>query len=256
MTEIKTKDDKKNATKELVTVRLKDPITAVIPQQYCTAQRFMTSTMWAFARCPALYDCTQASIAKSVITCAELGLEPHGALGLAYLIPYKHECTVIIGYKGYIQLAWRSGMVKNLDSILVREGDEFYWEDGLTPVIRHIPDLENTGKIKHIYSFIEVTNGGLLRERMTYAEIEKVRARSRAANAGPWVTDWEAMAKKTPLRRLMKRTPLTPQLEMATAIDEKPEAGMRQELSPSIDITAYVDDDDSALIDGENKNEK
>ena len=63
----------------------------------------------ALARTPKLLECDQVSVFDALTTCAQLGLSPSGRLGSAYLIPFNGKCTLVIGYKGFVDLAYRSG---------------------------------------------------------------------------------------------------------------------------------------------------
>lgn len=94
-----------------------------------------------------LSECTQASFGGALMTCAQLGLEPGGALGEAYLLPFynrearAYEVQLIIGYQGMIKLFWQHPLAAGLDAQVVYEADEFEFAYGLDPVLRHVPAL-------------------------------------------------------------------------------------------------------------------
>lgn len=154
------------------------------------------------------------------MTSAQLGLEP-GPLGEAYLVPFGRKVTFIAGYRGLIKLAWQSGQVRTISAHVVREGDEFSFSYGLNPDLHHRPALRDRGVAVAAYAAATLTNGGSAFEVMALDEVERVRGRSQSSKAGPWVTDWDEMARKTPLRRLAKWLPLsTTLLARAVQLDE------------------------------------
>ena len=164
-------------------------------------------------------------------------------MGHSYLIPYGKECTLVVGYQGYIDLAYRSGVVSSIHANVVREGDEFEWGEGSEPFIRHkpiaIPQAYQQAQqtylsgrdTTHAYAIARLVGGGHVQVVMLKAEIDAIRSRSRAAHDGPWVTDPVAMQKKTAIRQLRKFLPMSPQgraLHMAAGLDELAESGLAQ----------------------------
>ncbi len=159
--------------------------------------------------------CTPRSIVESALTAATLGLDPSGRLGSGYLVPYKDQCTFIPGYRGLIDLAVRSGFVKSVNAWVVHEGDVFSAQAGKMP--KHIPFMPKTsedpnpGPVYAAWSRAQLRNGGIECEVMSLREINAIKARSAAARYGssPWQTDEEEMQKKTVIRRLVKKLPLS-----------------------------------------------
>lgn len=168
---------------------------------------------------PRVLECSKESIAKCLLDCANLGLLPDGTLGTAYLVPYKTTCTLIIGYRGMIELARRSGELTKIEARVVREGDVFEVSFGTSPTLKHVPDFKGAADrpIVAVYAIAKFHNGQEQAEVMGIGEVEAIRKRSRAADSGPWVSDFAEMAKKTVVRRLCKYLPLTP--ELATAFE-------------------------------------
>ena len=82
---------------------------------------------------------------------AQLGVEPNTALGQAYLIPYGNQCQFQLGYKGMLDLAYRTGEVRSITAEVVREGDVFEYELGLNPKLRHVPAQSGRGKAIYYY---------------------------------------------------------------------------------------------------------
>ena len=171
-----------------------------------------------FKQNSALNSCTPASITKSFLQCAELGLEPSSTRGLAYLVPYKGECKLVVGYKGFMHLARESGQIKSIQARIVRSSDDFFVSYGTDEKIHHIPKKSNNSQVTHVYAVAKLANGECQFDVMNIDEINK--ARSTAATQKVWGPYFEEMAKKTAIRRLCKYLPMTKELQTAVGIDE------------------------------------
>jgi recombination protein RecT len=190
---------------------------------------------------PTLFDCTLESFAGAVLQVAQLGLEP-GVLGQAYLIPFRNlkrgtvEVQLIPGYKGLLVLARRSGQIVSLDPVVVHAKDTYRVKRGTAPAIVHEPyrpkgEEDDAGPAVAYYAIAFLRGGGVQFESMWRREVEVHRQRySRAAEDGPWATNFDEMALKTVLRRLCKWLPLTVEAQTAIALDERAEAGLSQDL--------------------------
>jgi recombination protein RecT len=191
-----------------------------------TADRLTRIVLTEFRKTPALLLCDEQTIFGAILQCAALGLEPGSALGHCYLLPYKNVCQLIIGYRGMIDLARRSGQIVSLSAYVVHEADDFHYELGLHPDIRHVPSPSaDRGPVIYVYAVAVLKDGGVQFEVMSRAEVESVRSRSKAGKSGPWVSDWDAMAKKTVIRRLFKYLPVSIEAVRATEIDERADRG-------------------------------
>lgn len=197
-------------------------------------ERFRAIALAAFTRTPTLWDCDPVTVARSIIEAAQLGLEPTGTLGGAYLVPFRNkrsgrkECQLIIGYRGMVELARRSGEVATVEARVVREADEFEYAYGLEPTLVHRPALDgDPGKLAHVYAIARFRSGAPQFDVMSAAEVEVIRRRSRASDEGPWVTDYFEMAKKTIVRRLAKLLPLTIEAREALAREDEWEGESR-----------------------------
>lgn len=174
---------------------------------------------------PKLLEASVPSLLGAVMQAAQLGLEP-GLVGHCYLIPFKNGKTgqtdvqFIIGYKGMIDLARRSGQIENIYSHAVFEQDEFEYELGLHPKLVHKPATGERGKMTHVYAVAHFKDGGYQFEVMDMQEIEKRRGRSKSKNNGPWVTDFEEMAKKTVIRHMWKYLPISIEVQQQAVQDE------------------------------------
>lgn len=180
-----------------------------------------------------LQQCTPTSFLGAIVQASQLGLEVNTPLGQAYLIPYKKNCQLIIGYQGMMDLARRSGMVKAIYAFAVYDGDEFSWALGLDPTIKHTPSTQpdrgsDTNKLTHVYAVAKLEGGEPIFTVLTRVDVERYRRRSMAANNGPWKTDYEAMALKTVIRRLFRWLPKSAEMATAVAVDEAPETGQSQ----------------------------
>lgn len=214
-----------------------------------TAERLTRIVMKECRKVPALMQCNQESFFGAVLQCAQLGLEPGSALGHCYLLPFgngksrdgRPNCQLIIGYRGMIDLARRSGQIVSINAFCVHEADEFEYELGLHPDIHHRPSpLAERGPVTYVYAVAVLKGGGVQFEVMSRAEIEAVRAQSKAGKSGPWVTHWEEMARKTVVRKLFKYLPVSIEAVRAVEIDEKSDRGEAVTETDFIDTT-FVD---------------
>lgn len=198
---------------------------------------FLNAIFGSLQKTPALLDCTPRSLINAVLELSQLGLLP-GVLQQAYLIPFKNaktgrvEAQLIIGYKGLIKLCRNSGEISTVSSDVVYSNETFECRRGTAPKLEHIPMLDlgaDRGKLKAAYAVAQLKDGSTQFEVMPKAEIDKIRARSRAKDSGPWVSDYEEMARKTVLRRLCKVLPSSEKLQKAVALDELAAAGVSQD---------------------------
>lgn len=212
----------------------KDSIAQLVPK-HLTPERLFRVAVNAVAKNPALQKCSPASLLQSVLVAAELGLEPGGALGHLYLVPYGATCTPIVGYRGLLELARRSGDVLSVRAVVVHAADRFRVSEGIEQEILHEPFLDgDPGELRFAYCVLKLKDGGVHVELMSRHQIDTIRTRSRAGGSGPWVTDYEEMAKKTVTRRALKWAPLSSErwdkaleieAEEFAVAEEKPQEG-------------------------------
>lgn len=204
-------------------------IEAVMPK-HLSSERLYQLTISAINHEPKLGQCDVKTLLSCVMKCSALGVEPSAVdgLGRAYILPYRNnkrgimEATFILGYKGMIDLARRSGEIASIASRAVYEGDLFEYEFGLDERCKHVPQaVERTPeKLTHVYMVAKFKDGGYYMDVMTRAEVEAIRKRSKAGSSGPWVTDYEAMARKTVLRRAFPYLPVSVEAQSAASADE------------------------------------
>lgn len=181
-----------------------------------TPERFTRMVLSALSTNPKLAACTPKSFLGAMMSAAQLGLEPNTPLGQAYLIPYRNkgvdEVQFQIGYKGLVDLAYRSGEVEVVQAQTVYENDKFECEYGLEPKLVHVPADGDRGEAVKVYAMFKTKSGGYGFEVMSMEDCRKhAMAYSQSYKNGyssPWSTNFEEMAKKTVLKRVLKYAPL------------------------------------------------
>lgn len=204
-------------------------IEAVLPR-HMSSERMFQMAVSTYNHEPELAKCDIATFLSCLMRCSALGLEPSSVdgLGRAYILPFynkrtqRKEATFILGYKGMIDLARRSGEIRDISARAVHEGDEFSYEFGLDEHLRHVPGTgERTPEtLTHVYMVCHFKDGGHYIDVMTRAEVDAIRERSKAKDAGPWVTDYIAMAIKSVVRRAFKFLPVSVEAQQAAESDE------------------------------------
>lgn len=187
-----------------------------------SAQRFQRVVLTELRKTPALEKCRPATVLGAVMTAAQLGLE-FGPLGHAYLVPYKDTCTLIVGYRGYIDLARRSGQLASIVARPVHANDEFDYSYGTDEHLHHKPAMGDRGNVIAYYGVAILKDGGRVIHVMTPDDINKYRDRSASAKgaSSPWNTDYDAMACKTVIRRMVPWLPMSVEAAQAIESDEQ-----------------------------------
>lgn len=211
-----------------------------------TPERFTRIALTAYSRNEKLQECTAESFLGSMMQAAQLGVEPNTPLGQAYLIPYRNkgvmEVQFQLGYRGMIDLAYRSGEVQNIQAHEVYENDTFEYELGLEPKLRHIPALKDRGNVILYYAVFKLTNGGVGFEVMSKEDVEAfAKKKSKTYGTGPWQSDFDAMAKKTLVKRLLKFAPLKSDFVRAVTADETIKSGISENMADLPDETVTID---------------
>ncbi len=217
-----------------------ETIARTLPAQFMSAPRFAQIVTTLCAQNPALLDCKPVSLIGAVLQAASLGLSPEPATGQAYFLPFKGVVTFVPGYKGLATLAWRSGQLASLAMNVARVGDDFEYELGSSPFLRHRPKAQLDAPVLYAYATAKPIGGDMMFEVLTLDQVNAVKARSPSARSGrsPWTTDFEAMAKKTALRRLAKLLPMSSEklapFVKAVDFDERAELGLKQHFDTEI----------------------
>jgi recombination protein RecT len=161
---------------------------------------------------------------------AQLGLEPNTPLGQAYLIPFKNnkkgivECQFQIGYKGLIDLAYRSGEMSSIYAHAVHENDEFEYEYGLDQKLVHKPASSNRGKAIKYYAVWKLKNGGYGFGVMSVEDVTlhaQKYSQAFAYSSSPWKTEFDEMAKKTVLKAVLKYAPIKTEFMLAATQNDE-----------------------------------
>ena len=184
-----------------------------------SADRFARIVLTTLRTSPNLAKCNPHSLMAACMLSAQLGLEP-GPLGHAYFVPFGKEVTFIIGYRGMLDLARRSGEIRSIEAREVCANDKFEYAFGLEPKLTHVPATGERGEPTHYYGIAKFADGSYYFEVLSKEDVDGYRKRSRASNGGPWVTDYSAMARKTVIRRMAPYLPLSPEAARAVASDE------------------------------------
>jgi recombination protein RecT len=183
------------------------PRLADVATEHLTPERLLRLYGAAAAGNRKLAACSVESLASSLLLCSQLGLEPSSPLGHVYLVPYGTDCTPIIGYKGMLELIRRTGVVKRINAGVfykqeLESGDFFACME--PPEIHHKWSGEKYAEddIAGSYCVVEGKGGEFYMEICARPEIDKRRKRSKASGAGPWKSDFPAMARKCAIRKL------------------------------------------------------
>lgn len=227
-------------------VKMEGQIAKALPK-IMTPERFTRMVFTAISKNPKLENCTPNSFLGAMMQAAQLGLEPNTPLGQAYLIPFKNkgvmEVQFQIGYKGLIDLAYRSKEVTDIFAGCVHENDNFDYELGLNPVLKHKPTLKNRGEVILYYAVFHTKAGGYGFEVMSKEDIinhAKKTSQSYSKESSPWNKYFDEMAKKTVLKRALKYAPIASDFVLAINSDET----IKSNISANM-----VDEEDETMVD-------
>lgn len=192
-----------------------------------TPERFTRIVTTALSSNPELANTTPASFLGAMMTAAQLGLEPNTPLGQAYLLPYRNkgvlETQFQLGYKGLIDLAYRSGEIQIIQAHTVYENDEFSYEFGLEPKLVHKPAVKDRGEPIAFYAMFKTKDGGYGFDVMSVDDVRAHAAKyskSYGSSFSPWKTNFNEMALKTILKRVLKYAPLKTEFVRGITQDE------------------------------------
>lgn len=221
-------------------IKIKDRIRHSLPGLTSLREDRLIQLFWLeMKRNPQLGMCTPESFCASIVSCAQLGLEP-GISGRIYLVKRWNnkskvqECTTMLGYRGMLELSFRSERMTAFETACVYSNDKFSYRRGVNAGIDHEPAIDDKGSLIGVYAIAIHTNGYKQFDFMSMNEVHNIRRRcstskkddnSEGGTIGPWVTDLEAMAKKTVLRRLLSLVPSSIDIDMAIYNDEAIERG-------------------------------
>lgn len=229
-----------------------------------TPERFTRMALSALNNTPKLAECTPMSFIAALMNAAQLGVAPNTPLAQAYLIPYNNkgrlECQFQLGYRGLIDLAYRNDRMQSIEAHTVYQNDEFYYELGLEPKLRHIPAWEDRGDVIGFYAVFRLDNGGNRFEVMSKADVDRYAqtfSRAFASDYSPWKTNYEAMAKKTVIKQLLKYAPIKTEFRKALSMDETIKTDLSVDMAEvrNEEIEYIVPDSVKPTTDGEVRSE-
>lgn len=227
--------------------------------KHLSHERFVRMMLTCYNSDEKLRLCDPYSVIGCFFTLAQLGLEPNTPLGQAWVLPYGGTAQVIIGYKGYVSLAFRAGV--NLIASPVYAGDEFTFVMGSQPSLTHKPTehLESRGALAYAYAvayhdpnrvpLFRVINRADAEEAMRNSPAWRLGQRNKAKQDSPWYTNEPAMWAKTAIRRLAPFLPMAAELQRAAEYDEAADRGERQQLEYPSKLEALPEPPPSAVAD-------
>ncbi len=202
--------------------QMEPQIRNALPKQI-GVERFVRTALTALSTNPKLGACDQKSFLGSLMQAAQLGLEPNTPMGQAYLIPYGNQVQFQIGYKGILDLCYRSRQFKTIYAMEVFQEDQFNCRYGTDPHIEHVPADNPKGDAVKYYAVYVTVDGGVAfrvwsREKIE-AHAKKTSQAYRSGKDSPWKDWFDEMAKKTVLRDLLKYAPKSAEVSQAVAHD-------------------------------------
>ncbi len=188
---------------------------------HISVEKFQRTVMTAVNKDASLLQADRRSLFTACVESAQDGLLPNGKEAALVIFNTKNRTTnqwekrvqYMPMIQGIYKRARNSGEISMLSAHLVHENDDFDYQLGFSPNLVHKPALGNRGAIIGVYAVAELKDSTRELEFMNVEEIEAVRATSKAKDNGPWVAWWGEMARKTAVRRLAKRLPVSSDVE-------------------------------------------
>ena len=243
-----------SSIKQLV-MQMKPQIEKALPS-VLTGERFSRMVLTAMRTNPQLTECTPNSFLGAMMQAAQLGVEPNTPLGQAYLIPYRNhgqlECQFQLGYKGLIDLAYRSGEITSISAHEVCENDDFEYELGLDEKLRHKPALTDRGAVILYYAVFRTKAGGSGFAVMSVEDIKnhsKKYSKAAGSSYSPWSTNFDAMAKKTVIKQALKYAPIKTEFVRAVSADETIKTNIAEDMADEPDETVITVDSEENKTD-------
>jgi recombination protein RecT len=213
---VATRSNERPTVGQFIT-RLQPEIQRALPK-HMDGDRMARLALTEVRKNPKLGECIPESFAGAILTAAAIGVEV--GTPEAYLVPYKRECTLIIGYQGYTKLFWQHPQAQSLNAQAVHEADEFDYAYGLAPKLHHKPATGERGKIIFYYAAVSLSTGGQHFEVLTPEQVKELRNGKVGGNGG--IGDpmhW--MERKTAIRQVLKPMPKSTQMSQAVEADER-----------------------------------
>lgn len=196
---------------------MKPELAKVLPG-HLSGDRFARIVLTEVRKNPKLATTNPQSFFGALLTASALGLEP-GVNGECYLVPYKSECELIVGYQGIVKLFWQHPLAKRLSAEAVHENDHFAIDKGLNPRLEHTPAITERGAIIGYYAVAELSTGAQVFDYFTAEEIKALRG-GKVGTSGNIADPRHWMERKTALKQVLKLMPKSAQLAQAVRVDE------------------------------------
>lgn len=198
---------------------MSDQFKAALPP-HISVDRFIRVARTAVSMDTSLLECNRQSLYGACMRAAQDGLLPDG--NESAIVKFKTTAVYMPMVAGILKKVRNSGELSSITAQLVYENDEFqYWVDEEGEHLKHTPAIfGDRGHPKGVYALARTKDGAVYVEPMTMEQVEKVRKASRSGDSGPWKSWWEEMAKKTAIRRLSKRLPMSTDLEVVVRADD------------------------------------
>lgn len=234
---------------------------ATVAAKHMDPSRMMRVVANAIRTTPKLQECDPMSFLGAMMTCSSLGIEPNTTMGHAYLVPFENkrrnifEVQLIVGYKGFIDLAYRSGKISSIHAGIHYSDDELWeYENGTEARLRHCEGPQE-GKKLHAYAIARFKDGGHAYVVLPWHHVMKIRNGSQGYKSAikfgkkdtPWITHEDQMASKTAIRALAKYLPMSAEFRDfsdAIGLDERRGVDYREfALDPSIGIPLGIENE-------------
>ena len=219
--------------------RMQPEFAAALPPQI-PVEKFVRTTLTAVQMNPELLGADRRSLLGAAMKAAQDGLLLDGREAAPVIFRTKEGPKVqympMVG--GILKKIRNSGELASIGAHVVYDKDLFKYTLGDDEKIEHTPSLDSDrGKPIAVYAIAKTKDGAIYREVMSVADVEKVRAASRASSSGPWVQWWDEMARKTVIRRIAKRLPSSADLDQVLASDNEASGFVQTPHSAPIDVT-------------------
>jgi recombination protein RecT len=192
---------------------------AALPS-HIPVERFVRTTLTAVQTNPDLMEADRRTLFAAATRAAQMGLLPDGREGA--IVTFGGKCSFMPMLGGILKLVRNSGELASIDAQIVYKADKFTYRPGIDLVPQHEPDwFGDRGEVVGVYAVAKMKDGAAYVEILSKKQVEQVRAVSRSKNAGPWSTWWDEMARKTAIRRLAKRLPLSTDLDGVVHEDDE-----------------------------------
>ncbi len=237
-------------------IRQYEPDLALALPDGMTPDRFFSTVINLVRATPQLLNADPITVVSSVLLSAQLGLEPGPPMGLSWIIPRRNkgrmEASMQLGYRGLIQLAYRSGQVKRIEAHIIHEGDEFDYKFSRGGwVLDWKPEGTPDRDWSHVFCVAETILGAEMIEVMSKAEVLAHRDRyvKDAGKNRAWKENEPEMGRKTVTAKLCRQLPMSSEFRNALVADGSTPREIKPELAGMIALEASTEDTEEGAAD-------